>query len=40
MYYYKLELNYDTIYSQIPQKFMLIIKIKFNLIDLLVPQSI
>jgi len=36
MYYYKLELKYDTIYSQIPQKLVLIIKREFNLIDLLI----
>jgi len=36
MNYYKLELKYDTKYSQIFQKLMLIIKIEFNQIDLLV----
>jgi len=36
MYYYKLELKYGTIYSQIPQKLMLIIKREFNLIDILI----
>jgi len=35
MYYYKLELKYDTIYSQIPYKLILIIKKEFNLIDIL-----
>jgi len=36
MYYYKLELQYDTIHSRIPQKLILIIKREFNLIDILV----
>ena len=36
MYYYKLELKYDTIYSQFFKKLMLIIKKEFNILDLLV----
>jgi len=40
MYYYKLELQFDTIHNRVPQKLILIIKIEFNLIDILVRYEI